>query len=172
MNSVTMVTGRHHETCQMMPNSYPEWRNFPFAPKNHYGFLLFHALPFTITFKLQYALFYWFYSKISHFPVKQWPVRRLLTSFTSKRLAEDDVFLTSKRQAYILTSCTRVVLHPRQCNTTFTNPGRVNRNSGRYARNNPSIILSDDFWTAFITVHLHVYKLQFIGILNWLFCNV
>ena len=53
-NSVTRVTVRHHETCRVMPNSYPEWRNFQlsksrdaeqlplwwnfqFVPNNHYG---------------------------------------------------------------------------------------------------------------------------------------
>ena len=30
-NSVTRVTFGHHEACQVMPNSYPEWRNFHFA---------------------------------------------------------------------------------------------------------------------------------------------
>ena len=34
-NSVTRVTVRHHEPHRLMPNSYPEWRNFQFAPNNH-----------------------------------------------------------------------------------------------------------------------------------------
>ena len=29
---------RHHEAFRVMPNSYPERRNFQFAPSNHYGF--------------------------------------------------------------------------------------------------------------------------------------
>ena len=32
-----------------MKNSYPEWQNFQFAPKNHYGFFFLHTLPSTIT---------------------------------------------------------------------------------------------------------------------------
>ena len=37
-NSVRTVIVRQDEACWMMPNSYPEWRNFQFAPSNHYGF--------------------------------------------------------------------------------------------------------------------------------------
>ena len=37
-NSVTTVTVQHRKACRVMPNSYPEWRDFQFAPNNHYGF--------------------------------------------------------------------------------------------------------------------------------------
>ena len=37
-NSVTRVTVRHREACRVMPNSYPEWRDFQFALNNHFGF--------------------------------------------------------------------------------------------------------------------------------------
>ena len=35
-NSVTRVTVLHHEACMVIPNSYPEWRNFQSAHQNHY----------------------------------------------------------------------------------------------------------------------------------------
>ena len=52
------VTVRQHEACRVMRNSYPEWRNFQFAPNNHYGFFLLHIVPSTIAFRLEYVLFY------------------------------------------------------------------------------------------------------------------
>ena len=51
-NSVTTVTVQHREACRVMPNSYPEWRNFQFSPNNHYGFFFLHTLPSTIAFRL------------------------------------------------------------------------------------------------------------------------
>ena len=39
------VNWGHHEVCRMMPNSYPEWRKFQFAPSNHYRFFFLHILP-------------------------------------------------------------------------------------------------------------------------------
>ena len=45
----------------------PEWRNFQFAPKNHYGFFFLHSLPSAIAFRLQYVLFYQVYAKITTF---------------------------------------------------------------------------------------------------------
>ena len=66
-NSVMRVTVRHHEACRVMPNSYPEWRNFQLAPKNHYGFFFLHTLLSTIAFRLEYVLFYQFYAKITAF---------------------------------------------------------------------------------------------------------
>ena len=65
--SVTRVIVRHHEACRVMPNIYPEWQNFQFAPSSHYRFILLHTLPSTIVFKLGYALFYQFYVKWVHF---------------------------------------------------------------------------------------------------------
>ena len=71
-NSVMRVTVRLHEACRVMPKSLdaeqlPEWRNFQFAPKNHYGFFFLHTLPSTIAFKLEYVLFYQFCAKITTF---------------------------------------------------------------------------------------------------------
>ena len=64
-NSIKRVIVRYHEAYHMMANSYPEWWNFQFAPHNHFGFFFLHTLPSTIAFKLEYALFYKFYSIIS-----------------------------------------------------------------------------------------------------------
>ena len=51
----------------MMPNSYPSDGIFQFAPKNHYGFIFLYTLPSTIAFRLEYVLFYQFYTKITTF---------------------------------------------------------------------------------------------------------
>ena len=45
----------------------PEWRNFRFAPKNHYGCFFLHTFPSTIAFRLEYVLFYQFFAKIATF---------------------------------------------------------------------------------------------------------
>ena len=66
-NPITRVTVRHHEACQLTPNSYPEWRIFKFTPHNHYGFFFLHTLPSTITFRLEYVLFYQIYAEITIF---------------------------------------------------------------------------------------------------------
>ena len=50
-----------------MPNSYPERRNFQFAPNNHYVFFLLHTLPSTITLRLEYVLFDQIYAEITTF---------------------------------------------------------------------------------------------------------
>ena len=42
-NSVMRVTVRHHGTCRVMQNSYPEWKNFQFAPNNRYRFFFLHT---------------------------------------------------------------------------------------------------------------------------------
>ena len=73
-----------------MPNSYPEWLNFQFAPNNYYGSFFLHTLPLTIAFKLLYALFYQYYTGISTFLVKKCLVRLLLMTVT-KHLAENDL---------------------------------------------------------------------------------
>ena len=79
-----------------MPNNYPEWRNFPFAPNNHYGFFFLHKLPLTIAFKLEYALFYEFVAKITQYAVKKCSVRLLLMTLTWERLAEIDGWRQNK----------------------------------------------------------------------------
>ena len=79
-NSVTRVTVRHHETSRVMPNSYPELRNFQFAPNHHYGFFFLHTVPSKILFKLGYALFYQFNAEITIFSIKKCSVRLLSTT--------------------------------------------------------------------------------------------
>ena len=50
-----------------MLTSYPEWRNFQFEPNNHYRLFFLHTLLSTITFRLEYVLFYQFYATITTF---------------------------------------------------------------------------------------------------------
>ena len=57
------------------PNSYPEWRNFQFAPNNHYWFFFLHTLPSTTAFK-----FYQFYAKMCTFSIKKCSVLHLSTT--------------------------------------------------------------------------------------------
>ena len=57
-NFVTKVTVWHHEACQVMPNSYPEWWNFQFALNSHYRFIFLHTLPLTTAFRLEFVLFF------------------------------------------------------------------------------------------------------------------
>ena len=82
-NSVTRVTVRHH-SCDA--EQLPEWRNFQFTLKNHYGFFFLHTLPLTITFRLEYVLFHQFYAKITTFFIKKSLVRLLSYMVTLKRL--------------------------------------------------------------------------------------
>ena len=42
-------------------------KNFQFAPKNHYWFFFLQTLPSTTAFRLEYVLFYQFYTKITTF---------------------------------------------------------------------------------------------------------
>ena len=88
-NSVTRVTVRHHKACRVMPNSYPEWRNFQFAPNNHYGFFFLHILPSAIAFGLEYVLFYQIYAEITTFSIKRCSVWFLSKTLTLKHLAEN-----------------------------------------------------------------------------------
>ena len=72
-NSVMTETIRLHEASLLMPNSYLEWRNFQFAPNNHWFFFL-HTLSSTIEFKFKYALFY---AKMCTFFIKKCLVKLL-----------------------------------------------------------------------------------------------
>ena len=65
--------------------------------------------------------------KLLQFSIKKGSVQFLSYTLTSKHLAETDVKIV------ILTSCTRVVLHP-SCKMTFPRPGRVHRNFGRVCK--------------------------------------
>ena len=58
---VTSVTVRHHEACQVMPKSYPEWRYFQHAAKHPYGFVFSHTLPSRIAFKQECVFFFVFF---------------------------------------------------------------------------------------------------------------
>ena len=94
---VTRVTVRHHEVCRVMQNSYPEWRNFQFAPNNHYSFFFLQTLPLKIVF-VWYALFYQFYAEISTFSTKKCSV--WLLSTTSWRLARGRLTPLNIRRKY------------------------------------------------------------------------
>ena len=104
-NSVSGVPVLHHEACRVVPNSYPECRNFQFAPNKHYGFFFLYTLTSSIAFRSLYALFYQYYAEIFTFSVKKCLVQLLPTALTSKRLAENDIksdVITSKRQPDIM----------------------------------------------------------------------
>ena len=68
-NSVSRVTVRHHDACRVISDSYAEWRNFQFAQNNLYRFFFFflHTLSSTITFRLEFVLFYQIYAQITTF---------------------------------------------------------------------------------------------------------
>ena len=51
----------------MMPSSYPEGRDFQFAPNNHYGFFFLHTVSSKIAFMLECVLVYQFYAEITTF---------------------------------------------------------------------------------------------------------
>ena len=83
----------------------PEWRNFQFAPKNHYGYFFLHTLPSTIAFRLEYVLFYQFYAKITTFvDQEKFGTAPLLygdVEMFGEKWCENDVIaskMTSKRQ--------------------------------------------------------------------------
>ena len=61
--SVTTATVQHREACRVMPSSYPERRDFRFAPNNRYGFFFLHTIPSTIAFRLEYVFVYQFYAE-------------------------------------------------------------------------------------------------------------
>ena len=63
-NSVTWVTVRHHEACQVMPDSYPELQNFQFEPYNHYRFFF---CSFSCILFLNMCFFYQYYAKVTTF---------------------------------------------------------------------------------------------------------
>ena len=100
-----------------------------------------HALLSIITIRLEYVLFYQFYTKITTFSsIKKCSVWLLPYTLTSKSLAETDVKMKSRHQKWrlnvkfvTLTSCTRNVLHP-SFKMTFPSPGRIHGNSGRVCK--------------------------------------
>ena len=146
----------------------PEWRNFRFAPKNHYGFFFLHTFTSTIASRHEYVLFYQFYTKITTFFYQERfctaPLLDVDVETFGRNWHENDVKIV------ILTSCTRVVLHP-SCKTTFPSHGRVRGNPGRVCKKNkfwkmdhlisfhcqvnlrfrftvPNISISFTYWTA------------------------
>ena len=105
-NFVTRVTVRHHKACRVMPNSYPSWRNFQFAPKNHHKFFFWHTLPSTTAFRLKFVLFYQYdHARITTFSSKKCSVRLLSQELTSKRLAHNDVKMTLKSTSWRHARC-------------------------------------------------------------------
>ena len=76
----------------------PSWRNFQFAPNNHYRFFFLHTLPLAIVFKLGYVFFNQFYAEISIFSIKKCSVRLLST--TSWRHAQGCLTFPGIRRKY------------------------------------------------------------------------
>ena len=66
-NSVTRVTVRHHEACRVMPNSYTSDGIFSLHRRSIMDTFFLHTLPSTIALRLECALFYQFYAKITTF---------------------------------------------------------------------------------------------------------
>ena len=138
---------RHEGNCSASRGSssdaeqLPEWRNFQFAPSNHYGFLFLHTLPSTIAFRLEHVLFYQFYAKITTFFDQERFGMAPLLYVDVETFGETDMKITSRHQKWrqnvkivILTSCTRVVFHP-SCKTTFLAPVGFTEIPVDYARN-------------------------------------
>ena len=120
---------RHSGKCSAsrgLPNDaehLPEWRNFQFAPKNHYGLFFLHTLPSTIAFRLEYVLFYHFYAIITIFCNQEKfgtaPLLYVDVEIFGKNRRENDVKtskMTSKRQNHytdVMHEC-RLTLHVRR----------------------------------------------------------
>ena len=125
---------RHEGNCSAsrgLPSDadqLPEWRNFQFAPKNHYGVFSLHTLPSTIGFRLEYVLFCQFFAKITTFSDQDKFGLAPLWYVVCETFGEN--WRANDAKIVILTSCTRVVLHP-SYKTTFPSPGRVHGNPGR-----------------------------------------
>ena len=115
-NSITRLTVQLHEACRVMPNSYPEWRNFQLAPNDHYGFFFLHTLPLTIAFKLLYVSFYQYDAEISTFSAKKCFLFGCPTcDIDVKTFARKWHHKLTFHQTDSLISRTRVVLHPLCC---------------------------------------------------------
>ena len=64
-NSVTRVTVRHHEACQVRAEQLSQVTEFSMRTSQPlYGFFFLHTLPLTIAFRLEVVLFYQFYPEI------------------------------------------------------------------------------------------------------------
>ena len=116
-NCVTRVTVRHHSCEPRDAEQLPEWRNFQFASKNHYGFIFLHTLLSKIVFKtfhMRYCI----------------NITWTIYMIGSVSIYDVDVETFGGKWRQNLTSCTRLVLHP-SCKTTFPSLGRVHGNSGR-----------------------------------------
>ena len=139
-NSVTKTTVRHHSASLVMPNSYPEWRNFHFEPNNHYRFFFFHTLLSTIAFRLECMLFYQIYTKITTFSIKRCSVRfgSYLRRWHVWR--KIDINLTSRRQNDVKASELSFRHHARESSYTpclrrhFLAPVRIMEIPVGYAR--------------------------------------
>ena len=120
----------------MMPNSYPDWWNFQFAPNNHYGFLFLHTLPTTIAFKLEYVLFYQFYAEITTFFNQEMFGSVPIEDVDVETFGGNDVNMTSEHEKWrqnVTDIMHEVVLHPSR-EITFPSPGWVHGNSGRVCK--------------------------------------
>ena len=130
-NSVTRVTVRYHEARRVMPSSCSSDGIFNLHRKpimDSFSCILFLR---RLHLDLNMSCFINFTLKYLHFFIKKSSVRFHSYTLTSKRLAETDVKMTSKRH----NSHTGVVLHP-SSKTTFSSAGRVHGNPGRVCKKN------------------------------------
>ena len=130
-NSVTKVTFRHHE-------AYPSDGIFSLHRRTIID--SFACILFLRQLHLDLHLCYFINSTLKSLPCSTLKSSVWLLSYklTSKRLAETDMKMISKcRQndvkTVILTSCTRVILHP-SYKTTFPSPGLVHGDPGRVCK--------------------------------------
>ena len=114
-NSVTRVIVRQHEACRVMPNSYPSDGIFSLHRRTIVAsFSCINFLRLPSTFRLEYVLFYQFYTKITTFFDLEKFGTALSYTLTSKRLAETDVKMTSRRKNDVKTSESSYQRHARE----------------------------------------------------------
>ena len=160
----------HEDNCsasRCLPSDAEQltkWRNFQFAPKNHYGFFFLHTLPSTVAVRLEYVLFYQFYAIITTFvDQKKFGMAPLLYVDIKKfggNWRENNVKtskMTSKHQNRYTDVLHENLLHP-SCETTFPCPGRVHGNPGRVCKKMKS-------WYMYIKAFYHFH-------LVWENCSV
>ena len=113
-----------------------------FAPTNHNGFFFLHSLPSTIRFKLEYALVYEFYAKLSQFSVQnfqfgssqrcwQWNIwQKMMSKLTSKR--HHDIMHKTGYPTHLICLCwpheeTLAPWLPIKCTANSNQTGRMHR---------------------------------------------
>ena len=142
-NSVTRVTvwhheTRHHDACRLMWISYPEWRNFQFAPDSHFGLFFLHTPSSSTAFNFK-PVNLSFYTKISTFFGQE--------KFGSASTFDVDVVTFGRKLRQKPTSCQNWRRDVKKTfwrdaressytpfKTTFHSPGRVHGNSSRVCK--------------------------------------